>query len=68
LLKRSTFHADQALAGAACTLEAGQVMTNFAYVNTGGSTASVSSSEIKATCGFDKSYSKDVAYAKLIAL
>jgi hypothetical protein len=68
LLRRSTFYIDAGLTGASCALDAGQVMTNFAYASSGAASASVSSAEIQATCGLSKSYSKDITYGTLIAL
>jgi hypothetical protein len=71
VLAKSTFYAAQDLSGAACTLEAGTTMTNFSYMSGGfgGSSsapATVSSAEIKAQCGFDTGYTRDLEYAALV--
>lgn len=67
ILQRSTVYPEKGLTGTACTLEVGTVMTNYSFSGDGTS-STVSSAEIKSTCGLTTGYSKDIQYATLVSL
>lgn len=65
VLRDSTFYANEAFTGTACTLKAATELTGYSIMSDG-TKATVSSDEIKATCSLDKAFSKDLAYAMLV--
>jgi len=66
LLASATLYPNKDFSGAACTLDAGTELTNYAI---GGSNdgVSVSSPEVKSKCAVDQAYSKTLIYGELVA-
>jgi hypothetical protein len=65
MLKTATLFPNKDLTGTPCTLEAGTGLKSWGYSG-GAGAAELSSSDLKPTCSFDKGYSKDIVFGKLV--
>lgn len=65
LLADATLFPKNDLSGTACTLPKATQLHNYS-LSGGGEVTTMSSQEIKATCGLDTAYSKDAYYAQLV--
>lgn len=67
LLSKATFYGKADLSGTPCTFDAGTQFSGYSFSG-GGDVGQMSSPDIKAKCGFDTSYTKDLRYGNLITL
>lgn len=65
---RATIFGTQELKGTGCILDGGVPMTGYGYMALGDNKATVWSNEIKAKCGCEKCYSRDIHVEYLIPL
>lgn len=66
VLARSTIYPNKELTGTACVLEPGTEFTSYSFAGGFDVVAKVSSPEIKAQCGLDSGYTRDLLSAGLM--
>lgn len=65
LLAKAKLYPNADLTGTACELEAASTFENYAY-SSSGSSATFSSPALAEKCGFDKGYSNDIYFGRLL--